>query len=89
MWKFWCFVWFALGCWCLDLAGSCWVVFRVVYILLFRFGFAVRADCLEFAGVWGLVGFSGFVVRCLRVWCCLDEFGLGDRWLVAEGIKVG
>lgn len=61
----------------------------MVYVLLFRFGFAVRADCLEFAVVWVVGGISGFVVRCLRVWCCLDEFGLGDSWLVAEVIKVG
>lgn len=69
-WKFWCFVWFALGCWCLDLAWVLLSGFRMVYILLFRFGFAVRANCLEFAVVWVVGGifwlcctvFSGLVL---------------------------
>lgn len=55
------------------------------------FGLGLRCGRIVLSLLWfgWLVGFSGFVVRCLRVWCCLDEFGLGGSWLVAEAIKVG
>lgn len=89
MWKFWCFVWFALGCWGLDLVGL--VEWFLGWCIFCCFGLGLRYGRIVLSLLWvgWLVGFSGFVVRCLRVWCCLDEFGLGGSWLVAEGIKVG